>query len=180
MDRWQPRTPPRLSRGAGRAAPPPPSATEGVTHSEGAGESIGSPAAGEPPAERAGEGVATAADPTDVTTTAVTDVHSEQVFGLNPDATGLVIAALAASVLMAVAVWRYPAVAPLLVLVALASLAFCVFDVREAFHQVSESRTSLVAIAALVVALHLTAAAVATTMSLRTRRDRGRPSPQVV
>lgn len=140
--------------------------TEGATHSE--GEGTGAPPTGETPAERAGEGGAAA----------VTEVHSERVFGLNPDATGLVITALVASVLMAAAVWRYPALAPLLIAVALASLAFAVFDVREALHQSSESRTGLVVVASLVAALHVGAAALAAFMAVRARRV-GLPEPRL-
>lgn len=123
---------------------------------------------GESPAERSREGGAgVTASKTTATLPAATvaEVHSEQVFGLNPDAAGLVAAAIAASLLLAFGVWRFPTMRPLLVLVALAALAFCAFDVREAVHQASESRTGLVIVAAFVAALHLAAAVVALAMA---------------
>ena len=75
--------------------------------------------------------------------------------------------------------WRFPALRPLLVLVALAALAFCSFDVREAIHQASESRTGLVVVAALVAALHLAAAGVALAMARRATTGTGSPRTEI-
>ena len=149
------------------------------TAKEGTDEGAAAPAAGESPSERAGEGSAAPVESTGATTAGASEARSERIFGLNPDATGLVIAALVASALMAIAVWRYPALVPLLIVVALASLSFAVFDVREAFHQSSESRTGLVVVAALVAGLHLGAAAVGAAMAAYPRGDDRRPSPRV-
>jgi hypothetical protein len=56
------------------------------------------------------------------------------------------------------------------------ALAFTAFDIREAFHQSSEGRTSILAIAAVLAATHLAAAAVALVALVR---NEGRPVPGV-
>ena len=88
------------------------------------------------------------------------------------------IATTAASLLLAFGVWRFPGLRPLLVLVALAALTFCAFDVREAVHQASESRTGLIVVAAIVAALHLAAAALALAMARRATTGSGPPRTQ--
>lgn len=100
---------------------------------------------------------------------AVTEVTSERVFGINPESIGLVIAAVLVSLLLALALWRLPTARPLLLLVALIALVFGIFDIREAIHQVSESRTNLTVVAAIVAALHLAATAVAFALARRAR-----------
>ena len=151
-------------------------ATERAAQAAATAPGVAATAGGETPAERAGEGgTATTAPPA----APVAEVHSERVFGLNPDATGLVVAAITASLLLALGVWRFPALRPLLVLVVLAALAFCAFDVREAAHQANESRTGLVVVAALVAALHLAAAVVAVAMARRNTPVTGRPRTEI-
>jgi hypothetical protein len=85
---------------------------------------------------------------------------SEDIFGINPESTGLVIAAVVAAVLLAAAVWL--SALPLLLLSVMAfGLVFAVFDVREVVHQVNESREGLVAIAAVLAVIHLSVSALA-------------------
>ena len=85
---------------------------------------------------------------------------SEKIFGINPESTGLVIAAIVAAVLLAVAVWFSPFSVVLLALIAF-GLVFAVFDVRELVHQVNESRAGLVVIASVLALIHLAVAAIA-------------------
>jgi hypothetical protein len=85
---------------------------------------------------------------------------SEEIFGINPESTGLVIAAIVAAVLLAVAVWFSPIPLVLLAVIAF-GLVFAVFDVREVVHQVNESRAGLVVIAAVLALIHLAVAALA-------------------
>lgn len=85
---------------------------------------------------------------------------SEEIFGINPESTGLVIAAILAAVLLAVATWFSPVPLVLLAVIAF-GVVFAVFDVREVVHQVDESRTGLVVIAAFLALIHLAVAALA-------------------
>lgn len=82
----------------------------------------------------------------------------ETLLGINPESTGLVAAALALSVLLALAVWLSGS-APLLLAVIAVALVFDAFDVRELIHQAGESRPGLASIAAVVALLHLGVAA---------------------
>ncbi len=100
---------------------------------------------------------------------AVKEVTGERVFGINPESIGLVIAAALASLLLALALWRLPTSPPLLAFVALVALAFAIFDIREAVHQVSESRTSLTVVASIVAALHLATTGLALALARRAR-----------
>ena len=81
----------------------------------------------------------------------------------------MVAVAVAASVLLALAVWvvRRRAV---LVLAILLGLAFAALDLRETVHQVHESRPSLIAVAIVLAVLHLLVAATAA-MLFRTSRE---------
>jgi hypothetical protein len=84
--------------------------------------------------------------------------NSEEVFGVDAEATPFVVLAVLASLALALAAWARPSSTPILVVVALAMLAFAVFDVREVFHQADESKTGLAVLAGIVAALHLAAA----------------------
>jgi uncharacterized membrane protein len=106
--------------------------------------------------------------------------ESETVPGLNPDSTVLVVAAVVASLVLAGAVWHFPGRRMLLLVVAVAALSFGAFDIAEAVHQSSEGRAGLVALAALVAALHVAAAVVAFTMRGKGEDPRGRAEPQAV
>jgi hypothetical protein len=92
--------------------------------------------------------------------------NSENLLGINPEATGLVAVAVALSLLLAALILAVGS--PLLAAgVALAMLAFTVLDVREVTHQLHESRSGLAALAAAVALLHLLAG----TAALRTTRS---------
>lgn len=88
----------------------------------------------------------------------------ETVLGLNLESTPLVVAAVVGSLLLAGAVWVWPRSRPLLVVVALAMLAFAVLDIAEVAHQLDESRVGVATIAVIVAALHLAAVATAGVM----------------
>ena len=91
---------------------------------------------------------------------------SETLLGINPEATGLVVTAVAVSVLLAALILTVGS--PLLAaVVALVMLAFTALDIREVTHQLNESHPGLAALAATIALLHLAAGAVA----LRTTRD---------
>jgi hypothetical protein len=79
---------------------------------------------------------------------------SEDLLGVNPEAAGLVIVAIASTVLFAAAVWFRPLPVVLLAVVAF-GLVFAALDVRELVHQVSESRAGIAVIAGVLTALHL-------------------------
>jgi hypothetical protein len=93
------------------------------------------------------------------------ETHSERLRGLDPEATGLVVVAVVVSLILALAVWHRPDHTLLLLLVAVAMLAFAALDIREAIHQGEESNGSLLLLASLVAALHLSAGALALYLS---------------
>jgi len=92
--------------------------------------------------------------------------NSESLLGINPEATGLVVAAVALSLLLATLMLTVGS--PLLAAgVALTMLAFAALDVREVTHQWHESRAGLAALAATVAVLHLAAGAAALSTARR-------------
>jgi hypothetical protein len=95
--------------------------------------------------------------------------HAEglEPFGVDIEAAPFVIAAALGSLALAFAAWRWPHSAPVLMVVALAMLAFAVLDVREVGHQGDEGRAGLAVLAAVIALMHLAAAAVAATMAAR-------------
>jgi len=96
---------------------------------------------------------------------------SETLLGINPEATGLVVTAVAVSVLLAALILTVGS--PLLAaVVALVMLAFTALDIREVTHQLNESHPGLAALAATIALLHLAAGAVAL---LTTRDTRSQP-----
>jgi len=94
--------------------------------------------------------------------------NSERVFGIDIESTGLVVAAVGISLLFAAALWLGRSFAIPLALAGFALVA-AVFDVREVFHQIDESRTNLTVIAAIVAALHLTVVGGALILARRAR-----------
>jgi hypothetical protein len=129
------------------AASPSTGRAGGSTHSEGGGESAAHRAA------ESGSGSTTASGETH-------SESSEKIFGINPEATGLVIAAVVAAVLLAVAVWFSPVPLVLLAVIAF-GVVFAVFDVREVVHQANESRAGLIVIAFILTLIHLGVAGLA-------------------
>jgi hypothetical protein len=95
---------------------------------------------------------------------------NEQVFGINTESIPLVAAAVAISVLFAIALWLAPGLSVLLLAVVGLGIVSAVFDVREAAHQATENRGALEAIAIIVASLHLAAAALAGVMLRKSPR----------
>jgi hypothetical protein len=89
-----------------------------------------------------------------------------------------VILAVLASLALAFAAWTRPRSTAVLVVVALAMVAFAAFDVRELFHQLDESKTDLAVVAGAVAALHLAAACVAFAMQRRTADSGGQSASE--
>ena len=107
------------------------------------------------------------------TSTHAGELGSEDLLGINPEATGLVVAAVAVSLLLAALILTVGS--PLVAAgVALAMLAFTALDIREVTHQLHESRPGLAALATTVALLHLAAgaAAILTTRPARSRSGR--------
>ena len=83
-----------------------------------------------------------------------TESQPEELFGINPEATGLVGIAVALSLLLAALILTLGS--PLVpVAITVVALAFTVLDVREVTHQLTESRPGLAALAATIALLHL-------------------------
>jgi hypothetical protein len=123
------------------------------------------PAAGESPAHRAGESTAHLAS----------EAHGERVFGIDIESTGLVVAAVAVSLVLAIALWLSSGVVVPLALAGFALVA-AIFDVREVFHQIDESLTNLTVISAIVAALHLAVVAGAFMLARRSTLSDAAPS----
>jgi hypothetical protein len=100
---------------------------------------------------------------------------SEELLGVNPESTVLLVVAVVASLLLAAGVWWLGASPIVLGIVALAMAAFGALDVREVVHQADESRTGLMLLAALVAVLHFAAAALAARAAVAAR-DTGPPA----
>ena len=100
----------------------------------------------------------------------------ETVLGVDIESTPLivlaVIAGLGLALLVAAQLGRRPAV---LLTIAAIALAWAALDVREAVHQIDESRTGIAILAIAVALLHLAAAAVAARLAARQRADIGSP-----
>ncbi len=94
------------------------------------------------------------------TATHTAERSSENLLGINPEATGLVVVAVALSLLLAALILTVGS--PLLAAgVALTMLAFTALDVREVTHQLHESHSGLAALAAAIALLHVLAGAAA-------------------
>lgn len=86
--------------------------------------------------------------------------ESETVLGIDTESTPVIVAGVAASALLAVAVLLVRSRA-VLVVVAGFTLLFAAGDLRELLHQLDESRTSVAVIAAILLVLHLATCALA-------------------
>jgi hypothetical protein len=84
----------------------------------------------------------------------------ERLFGIDTESPATIAAAVAASLLMAAAVWWRPR-RGVFAVGALFCLGAAIFDIREVVHQAGEDLAGLAALAVLVAALHLAAGAVA-------------------
>lgn len=92
---------------------------------------------------------------------------SETFLGIDYEAVPFIALAAAFSLALALAVWLRPGSTPLVVLVALAMVAFAVLDVREVLHQLDEDNGGLALLTAAVAGLHLGAAALAVALARR-------------
>jgi len=100
---------------------------------------------------------------------------SETLLGINPEATWLVVTAVAVSLLLAALILT--AGSPLFAgIIALTMLAFTALDIRELTHQLNESHLGLAALAAAIAALHLFAG---TTALITIRHTRRQPSAAI-
>ena len=98
--------------------------------------------------------------------------NSEKLLGINPEATALVVAAVAGSLLLGALILTVGS--PLLAAgVVVTMLAFTALDIREVTHQLGESRPGLAALAATVALLHLLAGAAALLTTRGTRHSGG-------
>ncbi|MFN2595412.1 MAG: hypothetical protein ABR579_11050 [Actinomycetota bacterium] len=85
---------------------------------------------------------------------------SEDLFGINPEATWIVVLGVAISVLLALAAWLREQ--PIVLVIALGlGLLLAALDLREMVHQIDESRASLVSISLVLALLHLAVASIA-------------------
>src|SRR3954447_7653626 len=108
----------------------------------------------------------------------VREEPSERLLGVDPESTGVLAIVVVVSLALAALVWR--GAAPwLLGLVALVMAAFAALDIREAVHQIAESRAALTVLALLVAALHLAAAARAPRAAVSARRAGARPAAAI-
>jgi hypothetical protein len=106
--------------------------------------------------------------------TSAAEHGSETLLGVNPEATGLVVIAVAVSLVLAALILTVGS--PLLAAaMALVMLAFTALDIREVTHQLNESRSGLAALAATVALLHL-AAGVSALLTTRGSRSQTRAS----
>jgi hypothetical protein len=127
-------------------------------------------------AESSGESATTKAAESQTSTGRVTltdettHKHAElKPLGINVEAVPFVVLAALASIALALAAWVRPRVVLLLLAIGGAMAVFGVLDVREVFHQSDESRTGLAVLAAVIAALHASAAIVAGTMARAAR-----------
>jgi len=97
--------------------------------------------------------------------------ETEDVRGVNAEATPLVVLAVIAGLGLAVlASTRIGGSPRALLAIALITLAWAALDVREVVHQLDESRPGVALIAAAVAAAHLASAALAGRLAVRSRR----------
>jgi hypothetical protein len=147
---------------------------ETTTENPGAGKTAPPKSKAKPPAEgNAGQretGPEVGHTPGESPVQLANEQKTERVFGIDIESTGLVLAAVAVSLLFAVVLWLSGSIAVPLALAGFALVA-AVFDVREVFHQIDESRTNLTVIAAIVATLHV--AVVAGALSLARRASGG-------
>lgn len=106
------------------------------------------------------------------TAMSTSEVHRElRPLGVNIEAVPFIVLACLLSLALAAVAWLRPRWLLGLLLVAAAMAAFGALDVREAFHQSDEHRTSLAILAAGIAAFHFTAAGAAGAMAARRARD---------
>ncbi|WP_445149963.1 hypothetical protein [Baekduia sp. Peel2402] len=97
--------------------------------------------------------------------------HELRPLGIDIEAWPFVIAAVLASLALALAGWQRSHHTNLLALVAVVMLAFGALDAREVAHQIDIDKNGLAILAALVAVMHLAAAAVAASMARGAHRS---------
>lgn len=140
---------------------------EKATSAETTGRSAGS--TGEPGTGESGGAKQSSTEPAGHTeaTAAKTDAEAGQkLFGIETESVGAMIAAVAASLGLAAAIWSRRERWWLWLTVAF-GIAFAAGDVRELTHQLHESRTGVATIAGILIALHLVIAALAGLLATR-------------
>jgi len=100
------------------------------------------------------------------------ETSSEDLFGIDPESTGVLVFAVVVSLLLAAGCWFRPEWRWLVVVTAFAMAIFAVLDLRELIHQVDESNAGLAVMAGVVAILHLAAAVTAVILARRSR-ERG-------
>jgi hypothetical protein len=91
-----------------------------------------------------------------------TEHHAElKPLGVDIEAVPFVVLAVFGSLALALGAWLRPRWVALLIVTALAMLAFAALDVRELFHQQDEARNGLAILAGAIALLHGAAAVVA-------------------
>lgn len=93
--------------------------------------------------------------------------EGEALFGLNLESPALVLAAIGSSLALAVALWRWPRRAVLLVAVVV-TLAFALLDAREVLYKVREQQVLIGLVAGAAMLLHL-AVAISAGLALQAR-----------
>jgi hypothetical protein len=141
--------------------------SETTPHAETGAEGHSEESNEESNAETQGEGVGTDAPGTRT----ATGPESRTLLGVDLESPAVVGSGVAASLLVALALWRRPSLAVVLVTTVFCS-GFAALDGREALHQMDEGRDALIAVALLAMLLHLAAAAVAAA-ALRPLRQAG-------
>ena len=100
---------------------------------------------------------------------------SETVAGIDVESTPITVLGVALSLALVGAVLKWPRRETYAV-AAVCCLAFALLDWRELAHQLDENAGTVATFAALALALHLGAAAVATLAAARSRPDRAAPA----
>lgn len=128
-------------------------------------EGIGTTGEGHDEEAGAAEGHSDEAAPT------VEPAHSEKgearIFGIDRESNGLVATAVAVSLFLAALLWFQPRLV-VWVAIALASIAFTVFDIAEVAHQIDVSKSGLALLAAAVALAHVGVAGAAVAGARRT------------
>jgi len=148
----------------------------GESHgAEKAGETAQHEGGGEGGHAEGGAGEAGERAPGETRPAAQPEHHSELTPpGIDIETAPFVALTALASIALAATAWLRPHAIPLLVVVALAMLAFAALDIQEVVHQSDEARTGLAILAGFVAALHLAAPALATLMVRAARDPAGR------
>jgi hypothetical protein len=101
--------------------------------------------------------------------------ESETIGGIDVESTPIIVLGAALSLTLAGAVLKWPR-REVFVIVVVFGIGFAVLDWRELAHQLDENAATVATFAALALALHLGAAAVAALAAARAQGDRATPA----